>query len=230
MASPEKISVYNLADLKNTSDDAIPNYLNSLRFKQSHYLTDVRLGLGYGAFAIAAAAFLWDYRFGFDSTKLYTTVAVAVYAVVNSVLTYWVTRVEKGVIYQGVSPSGEELSIATATTKNDPTYRLTISVKSRGKDAQVINLAAPFASFFDETGRFVVKPFQELLASSVPLIGKLDTKRATSKSSSSKLPSQDLLDADPDLLDAVLAAEPATANSSSADAKTGGKKRKSAKQ
>ncbi|RCI14045.1 hypothetical protein L249_8031 [Ophiocordyceps polyrhachis-furcata BCC 54312] len=227
MASPEKISVYNLA---NTSDDALPNYLNSLRFKQSHFLTDVRLALGYGAFAIAAAAFLWDYRFGFDDTKLYTSVAVAVYAVVNSALTFWLTRVEKGVVYQGVSPSGDELSIATATTRNDPTYRLTISVNSRGKDPQVINLAAPFASFFDETGRFVVKPFQELLASSVPVIGKLDPKRASSINNN-KLASQDLLNADPGLLDAVLAAEPATATtSSSADAKTGGKRRKSAKQ
>ncbi len=72
--SQEKISVYNIAgawparanqtpcakkpkeltrkgwpDLKNTSDDAIPNYLNSLKIKQSHYLTDVRLALGYSA-------------------------------------------------------------------------------------------------------------------------------------------------------------------------------------
>ncbi|RDA83436.1 hypothetical protein CP532_4425 [Ophiocordyceps camponoti-leonardi (nom. inval.)] len=238
MASSEKISVYNLADLKNTSDDALPNYLNSLRLRQSHRLTDVRLALGYGAFAIAAAAFLWDYRYGFDDTKVYTSVAVAVYAVVNSALTFWVTRVEKGIVYQGVSPSGEELSIATTTTKNDPTYRLKITTKVPGKDAQVTDLAAPFASFFDETGRFVAKPFQELLASSVPLIGKLDPKRAATGTTSSfgttttgsggdKLASQDLLDADPELLDAVLAAEPAT--SSSADAKSGGKRRKSAK-
>ncbi|PFH61756.1 hypothetical protein XA68_16376 [Ophiocordyceps unilateralis] len=228
MAATEKISVYNLADLKNTSDDAIPNYLNSLRFKQSHFLTDVRLALGYGAFAIAAAAFLWDYRFGFDATKVYTAAAVAVYTIVNTALTIWITRVEKGVVYRGVSPSGEELSIATSVTKNDPTYRLTVSISSRGAALNILEFTAPFASFFDETGRFVVKPFQELLASSVPQIGKLDPKRAAS----SKAASQDLLDADPDLLDAVLAAEPAQATSSvtdAASAKSGGKRRKPAK-
>ncbi|PHH76520.1 hypothetical protein CDD80_1491 [Ophiocordyceps camponoti-rufipedis] len=225
MAASEKISVYNIADLKNTSDDAIPNYLNSLRFKQSHFLTDVRLALGYGAFFIAAASFLWDYRLGFETTKVYTAVAVAIYAVVNTTLTFWITRVEKGTVYQGVSPDGEELSIATTVTKNDPTYRLTVTVKPRGSTPQVIKFTAPFATFFDETGRFVVKPFQKLFASSVPLVGRLDPKRATSN----KIASQDLLDADPDLLDAVLAADPAKVTSSASDAKTGGKRRKSAK-
>merc|ERR1711939_65250 len=56
--SQEKISVHSLADLKNTSDDAIPAYLNSLSFKQSHTLTDTRLALGYSAFLICAATLL----------------------------------------------------------------------------------------------------------------------------------------------------------------------------
>lgn len=99
--------MYNLADLKNTSDDAIPNYLNSLKFTQSHTLTDVRLGLGYSAFFIAAACFLWDYKFGFESTKYYTAAAVAVYSVLNSALTLWIWLREKGIIYVGTAPSGE---------------------------------------------------------------------------------------------------------------------------
>lgn len=98
-----------LADLKNTSDDAIPNYLNSLKFKQIHTLTDTRLALGYSAFAIAGACFAWDYKFGFEDTKYLTAVAVAVYTILNTVLTYWIAYVEKGVIYQGISPSGEKV-------------------------------------------------------------------------------------------------------------------------
>lgn len=126
--SSEKITVYNLAgmslpnlyslpsretnqkpraDLKNTSDDAIPNYLNSLKFKQSHTLTDVRLGLGYSAFLIAAACFLWDYKFGFESTKYYTAGAVIVYSILNSALTLWIWLKEKGIIYVGTAPNGE---------------------------------------------------------------------------------------------------------------------------
>lgn len=105
--SKEKITVYNLADLKNTSDDAIPNYLNSLKFTQSHTLTDVRLSLGYGAFFIAAACFLWDYKLGFESTKYYTAAAVTVYSLLNTALTLWIWLKEKGIVYVGTSPNGE---------------------------------------------------------------------------------------------------------------------------
>ncbi len=97
-----------IEDLKNTSDDAIPNYLNSLKFKQSHTLSDVRLALGYVAFAISAATFYWDYKLGFESTKYYTAAAVAVYACLNSALTFWIWGVEKGKIYVGTSPSGDK--------------------------------------------------------------------------------------------------------------------------
>lgn len=112
------------ADLKNTSDDAIPNYLNSLKFKQIHTLTDTRLALGYSAFAIAGACFAWDYKFGFESTKYYTAAAVAVYALLNAVLTYWIAYVEKGVVYQGVAPSGDKVRLSynfiRVRSKTDP--------------------------------------------------------------------------------------------------------------
>lgn len=98
-----------MPDLKNTSDDAIPNYLNSLKFKQSHTLIDVRLALGYSALLIAGACFAWDYKLGWDDTKYYTAAAVAVYTLVNGALTLWIWLVEKGVVYQGTSPSGEKV-------------------------------------------------------------------------------------------------------------------------
>lgn len=124
MAESEKISVYNLAgtprpslssptqltpspDLKNTSDDALPNYLNSLKFKQSHRLADVRLALGYSAFFLAAACFAWDYKLGHERTKLATAAAVALYVVLNAAMTGWMSFVERGVVYEGVAPSGE---------------------------------------------------------------------------------------------------------------------------
>ncbi|KAF5013748.1 hypothetical protein FDECE_289 [Fusarium decemcellulare] len=218
----EKISVYNLADLKNTSDDAIPNYLNSLKFRQSHTLTDVRLALGYSAFAIAAACFVWDYKLGFESTKLYTAVAVAVYTLINTALTVWITFREKGVIYEGTSPSGEKISITSSTKKNVPIYNLSITVTDNNSKSSVLKISKPFTGWFDETGQFVAIPFQELLATSVTLIGKRDPKRVTV--------SQDLLDASPDVLDAILAANSTTAEGSStaaeASGKKGGKRRK----
>lgn len=170
-----------LPDLKNTSDDAIPNYLNSLRFKQSHRLTDVRLGLGYSAFAIAAACFLWDYKFGFESTKLYTGIAVAIYTILNGILTYWIFKVEKGTIYEGTAPSGEKIRISTSTpNKTAPEYHLTIDIepKKGGGKKESLVLIRSFTDWFDAAGHFVVAPFQTVLASSIPVVGKADPKRA----------------------------------------------------
>jgi hypothetical protein len=96
-------------DLKNTTDDALPVYLNSLKFKQSHYFTDVRLVLGYTAFLISAAAFAWDYKFGFDATKGYTAAAVVVYFILNGLLTWWIWMVEAGKVFVGESQAGDKV-------------------------------------------------------------------------------------------------------------------------
>ncbi|KAL6871998.1 microsomal signal peptidase 25 kDa subunit domain-containing protein [Trichoderma novae-zelandiae] len=214
----EKVSLYNLADLKNTADDAIPNYLNSLKFKQTHFLSDVRLVLGYSAFLISAACFAWDYKLGFESTKTYTAVAVAVYALLNGLLTFWMMFVEKGVVYQGVAPSGDQITVATSAKKLDPTYRLSITVTDKSAQSRIVEIAKPFASFFDESGYFVAAPFQQILATAVPIVGKLDPKRIKSES-------QDMLNASPELLDAILAANSTSATSTGAEAVEGGKRR-----
>lgn len=114
----QKVSVYSLsgttpapdllpermltvAELKNTTDDALPNYLTSLKFKQSHFLTDVRLGLGYSAVAIAGIAFWADHKLGWDATKHWTLLAVVAYFILNGALTYWIWGVEKGKVFTG---------------------------------------------------------------------------------------------------------------------------------
>lgn len=225
-------------DLKNTADDAIPNYLNSLKFKQTHFLSDVRLGLGYTAFVICAACFAWDYKLGFEDTKIYTAIAVALYTLLNGVLTFWMMFVEKGVVYQGTTPSGEkvtrkpghewtavqqltrewqQITVVSTTKKLDPTYRLSITVTDKSAKSHIIEVAKPFASFFDESGYFVAVPFQQILATAVPVIGKLDPRRIKSES-------QDMLNANPELLDAILAAN--NGASTGADASEGGRQRK----
>jgi hypothetical protein len=80
-------------------------------------------------------------------------------------------------------------------------------------------VAKPFTSFFDESGYFVAIPFQEILATAVPLVGKLDPKRI-------KPESQDMLNANPELLDAILAANSTSASATGAEASEGGKRRK----
>ncbi|OBT47799.1 hypothetical protein VE00_01558 [Pseudogymnoascus sp. WSF 3629] len=181
MADPNaKITVHSLSDLKNTSDDAIPNYLNSLSFKQSHTLGDVRLALGYSAFAICAACFCWDYKLGFEDTKYYSAAAVALYTLLNGALTLWVWLVEGGTVYVGTSKAGDKITISTSTKKHTPTYHLTItSQSSTSPAATTTTLSRPFADWFDSAGHFVALPFQQMLAGAAPVIGKADPGRAT---------------------------------------------------
>ncbi|CAK7566697.1 MAG: hypothetical protein SEPTF4163_004648 [Sporothrix epigloea] len=176
--SQEKISVYNLADLKNTSDDAIPNYLNSLKFTQSHRLTDVRLAIGYSALAVAVACFLWDHKLGFDNTKYYSAVAVLVYLVLNVALSFWSRNVEGATVYVGTSPSKETVSIATSVEKYTPIYNVEITItSSNAKTAPLkVVLSRPFSEWFDSAGTFVSAPFQTMFATAVPAIGQADPK------------------------------------------------------
>ncbi len=171
-----------MPDLKNTSDDAIPNYLNSLKFKQSHYLTDVRLALGYTAFVIAGLCFLWDWKLGFQNTKYYTAAAVALYTVLNTALTLWIWVVEKGIVYMGSAPDGETVTIASSTKKNVPQYNLTITIQPKKGPAKTIEVSKPFTEWFDSVGHFVAAPFQSLLATNIPTVGRLDPKRVKTES------------------------------------------------
>ncbi|KAF8854475.1 SPC25-domain-containing protein [Acephala macrosclerotiorum] len=172
--SAEKISVYSIADLKNTSDDAIPNYLNSLGFKQSHTLIDTRLALGYSAFAICAACFYWDYQFGFDNTKYYTAAAVALYSLLNGALTFWIWAVEKGTVYIGTNKNGDKIQVATKTEKHKPIYNVTVTVTEKGRKVKELKLKKPFTGWFDKKGHLHVLPFQQMLASNVPVVGAAD--------------------------------------------------------
>lgn len=108
-ASPSyQCSVYlRLPDLKNTTDDALPNYLHSLKFRQIHTQTDVRLALGYTAVAIAGALFYFDWKFGWEASKPYTAPAVVAYFLLNGAFTYWMWFVEGGVVYEGEGKTGK---------------------------------------------------------------------------------------------------------------------------
>jgi len=205
MASSSRIAVHSIADLKNTSDDAIPTYLNSLKFKQSHSLSDTRLVLGYSAFFVSAATFAWDYKLGFESTKYYTAAAVALYALLNTALTFWIWGVEKGTVYVGTSPTGEKINISTSTKKHDPTYYVTIIYTPASKTTPItVKLSKPFTQWFDSAGHFVALPFQQLFASQVPVIGKADPLRAlTAPGGADKSSFQDV-DMDPATLKAAM--------------------------
>jgi hypothetical protein len=75
--------------------------MNSLGFKQSNILTDIRLAIGFTACAIAGATFYYDYTLGWDKTKAATLYAVAAYFTLNTLLTWWIWWVEGGKVYIG---------------------------------------------------------------------------------------------------------------------------------
>jgi signal peptidase complex subunit 2 len=97
----------------------------------------------------------------------------------NGALTYWITFVEKGVVYEGMAPSGEKLSISTSTKKNVPIYhvKVTITPKGAGAKPHTLEFQRSFTEWFDSAGHFVAPPFQTVFASSVPLIATVDPKR-----------------------------------------------------
>lgn len=174
MTSPSKISVYSVPDLKNTTDDALPNYLTSLHFKQDHRYTDVRLALGFTAVTIAGALFYFDWKFGWDATKVYTLPAVVAYFILNGAFTYWIWFVEKGIVFAG-EREGKKLVLSTNTKKHRGVYYLTARYTTKAGGAwKEVKVEAPFTRWFTQDGFFVAKPFQQWLASEVPAIGEAD--------------------------------------------------------
>lgn len=107
-----KISPYSLPDLKNTTDDALGNYLRGIGFKQDNSKTDVKLAVGYLAVIIAGATFVADYKLGWEATKGWTAVAVAAYAILNGVFTYWLWFVEAGLVFEG-SKDGKKVGLSS---------------------------------------------------------------------------------------------------------------------
>jgi hypothetical protein len=176
MSATTKIAVHSLSDLKNTTDDALPNYLQSLRFKQIHTQTDVRLALGWSAVAIAGALFYFDWKLGWEVTKPYTLPAVVAYFVINTAFTYWIWFVEGGCIYEGEGKTGK-IRISTSTKKHTPVYECKVQFHPtpyRSNPSQTIKIKAPFTRWFTSDGYFIAKPFQQWLASEVPVVGAAD--------------------------------------------------------
>ena len=238
------VDALRLLDLKNASDDALANYLNSLGFRQSHVMEDVRLGLGYASIVVAAACFAWDYKLGWEATKVWTACAVGLYAALNGGLTLWIWLVEQGTVYQGACPAGgpdekRHLYIATSGKKGAPVYKLKVAIidKAEGDASKGFEFETPFADFFNEAGFFVAEPFRRMLVKNISVVAKADPKRASALSdkvtpaeeSEKKTNTvtdserQALLVENPELLDAVVQAE---AQTTGAEKKKGGKRRK----
>ena len=199
---PNPITPTSLPDLKNTTDDALATYLDTLSpaLIPSNILTDTRLLLSLVASLLAASVGICDWLYDFSATKTYTLAAVLVYFALNGAITYWVLKVERGRIWIGTvastsppptsNPSkpqpplqippkyrGATLSLASRTVRYTPTYYLRAKYRLPGSDAadeHVLELKAEFADWFTEKGVFCQEPFRKWLAAEVPVLGALD--------------------------------------------------------
>ncbi|WPG98157.1 microsomal signal peptidase 25 kDa subunit-domain-containing protein [Acrodontium crateriforme] len=167
-----KVSPYSLGDLKNTTDDALGNYLRGLSFTQDNSKLDIRLAMGYVMVVIAGAIFVADYKLGWEATKTWTAVGVAAYTLLNGAFTFWMWGVEKGLVFEGTK-NGHKISIKSKSKKYDPTYYISVTNGSSTREIQ-----APFTRWFTADGYFEAKPFQRWLAGAVKEIGEADPKNA----------------------------------------------------
>ena len=122
----------------------------------------------------------------------------------------------------------KQVSIATSTKKNIPTYNVAVTVTPKGSSTtRTINLSRSFTEWFDAAGHFVAPPFQSMLATSIPTIGKLDPKRVAPVASLPQEAADQKYSAE--MLDMLAASTTGsdTANATgSLSAKKGGKRRK----
>lgn len=85
-------------------------------------------------------------------------------------------------------PLTSKITISSWTKKLDPTYRLKVRYPSSAssKDVKELELEASFSRWFTADGYIVPQPFQQWLASSIPLIGEADPKNAAATSKSAR--------------------------------------------
>ena len=69
-----------------------------------------------------------------------------------------------------------QLSIASSVAKYTPIYNITVEYTNAEGETKTLRLSSPFTRWFDNDGFFIARPFQQWLASEIPLIGQVDPK------------------------------------------------------
>ncbi|KAF8241549.1 hypothetical protein K440DRAFT_624105 [Wilcoxina mikolae CBS 423.85] len=176
MAHRSKLNLNATSELKNSTDDAISTYMKSLGYKQSNILTDIRLAIGFSACAIAGITFYYDYIYDFDRTEEYTLYAVIAYMALNTLMTWWIWRVEGGKVYIGEC-NGIKLVLESHTGKYSPQYELKINTTVAGKSV-TSEVKSLFSSWYNQQGFFHRKPFMAFLQNSIPVISRMAPQTA----------------------------------------------------
>ncbi|OLL26492.1 Signal peptidase complex subunit spc2 [Neolecta irregularis DAH-3] len=168
--SESRPNTSNLADLKNASDDAIAVYMNDKGYRQSNYLLDVRLALGYFAVLVAAATAGYDYLVGFQAAKFYTWIGAPSYFLLDGAMMLWTWLVEKKVVYVG-EKDGKTIRISSHCGKFDPTYHLKLLVNPE-HSRKTVEIKGVFPTWFTRDGIFVKEVFETWMDKAVKEVEK----------------------------------------------------------
>ena len=70
----------------------------------------------------------------------------------------------------------EQLAVASSVAKHIPVYNVRVEHFNTQGEIKTLELSSPFTRWFDANGLFVAKPFQQWLASEIPLVGQVDPR------------------------------------------------------
>lgn len=87
-----------------------------------------------------------------------------------------------------------QISVSTDAKRNVPVYNVTVKLTAPGAKTVEAKFSRPFSEWFNAHGSFIAKPFQQILATSAPAIGKFDADNCRTESHIIAEMSTDVLD------------------------------------
>lgn len=160
------INVYSIPELRQTLIDALPGVFSRLEYTQSYSLIDTKLVFGYSIAVVAGISFLLDKKFEYGDVLLYQKILLGVYTVLSVIYWYFITYVEKGINYVGVSKEGEKITVKSYFEDGEPIYR----VKLRKNDGVELSTALPVNKLFTEAGYLQSNIFYEWIDQQVKIL------------------------------------------------------------
>jgi len=129
-----KVDKWDGTALKNALDDVVRKiFTDDLKYAEKNLYVDIRLLLSTLGCAVALYALLYDYLYPFPSSRLVLTVCVLTYFVLMSILTLFMTFVEKNIILlckqreaAGLDPDSE-WCVQTSLKRFDNMFTVEIS-------------------------------------------------------------------------------------------------------
>jgi len=173
-----KVNNASATELKNACDDAVKRYLSRPElFKQIHWHTDVRLGLGWLSVFVAAGTALYGYKIEFEQSKFVVSIGLIVYISLTVLQTLYAYFIEGNTVFEGkrksfskriisesihlsssTIPPRAASSSGTSSPLNAPSYELSMTyIRSTNAGKSLLakgrtKAFKAYSAFFDEQG------------------------------------------------------------------------------